>query len=193
MADIGSYAVVVAFLAGSVRALLLWRASTSVEVVNVVVLETLAEGHGASLEKLLRGSGSALYLEVATAIGRAALSLPTSNGESRDARKELQHVAREAIQNAAMRVRRSAWLDVIALAAIGYAGVDAATRSSATPFKAVAMAAATLLWFANLQTARHIATRVYAGANALIESLLASFDRNEGFAAPKNPEDAVSA
>jgi hypothetical protein len=175
--DIGSYAVVVAFVAGTVRALLLWRSSTSVEVVNVVVIETLAGGHGASLEKLLRGSGSALYLEVAGALGRAAFELRAGGRESRDARQQLEHVARGAIQKAGTQLRRSAWLDALALASACYAGIDAVTRTSATPFKAVALAAATLLWLANVQSARHIATRVYAGANALIEGLLTSFDR----------------
>jgi hypothetical protein len=45
----------------------------------------------------------------------------------------------------------------------------------------VALVAATLLWLANLRSARSIATRCYAGASALVESLVESFDRFPGF------------
>jgi hypothetical protein len=183
--DFGTYAIVAALLAGSVRALLLWRASIGVDVVNVMVLQTLAEGRGASLDQLLRGSGSGLYLDVAGAIGRAALDLGTGGGEETDARKQLQHAGRVAIQSAGRHLRRSAWLNILALTGIGYAGIDAVTRASATPFKAVALLTATLLWLANLRSASHIATRIYAGASSLIDDLLASLDQVEGFAARK--------
>lgn len=171
--DTGTYAVVLAFFAGTVRALLLWRASIGVEVVNVAVLAALAEDRGASLEKLLRGAGSGLYLDVAGAIGRAALELQTSGPGEPEERRQLEHAARSAIQSAGRAVQRHAWLDYLGLVAVGYAGIDALTHASATPFKAVALVAATLLWFANLRTARHIATRIYAGASALIDGVLA--------------------
>lgn len=169
--DIGTYAVVLALLAGTVRALVLWRAAIGVDVVNVVVLQTLAEGHGGNLEKVLRGSGSALYLAVAGAIGRAALELQARGSEPLDTRQQLEQAAQRAILQAGSRLRKTAWLDVVALAGIGYAGIDAFTRHSASPFNPVALVAATLLWLANLRSARHIATRTYAGASALIESL----------------------
>jgi hypothetical protein len=181
--DIGTFAIVAALIASTVRALLLWRATIGVDVVNVVVLQTLAEGRGASLREVLRGSGSGLYLDVAGAIGRAALELMTGGSEESDARRQLQQAARGAIQSAGRQLRRSAWLDFLALLGIAYAGIDAVTRATATPFKAVALLTATLLWLANLRSASHIATRVYAGASSLIDGLLASFDQVEGFGA----------
>jgi hypothetical protein len=178
--DTGTYAVFLALLVGSIRALLLWRASSGVEVVNIAVLSALAEGRGPDLEGLLRGSGSGLYLDVAGAIGRTALALRRAGAEQ-DVRQRLQHAARTAVMAAGQRLRRHAWLDVSSLAALVYAGIDAAVYGAATPFKAVALVAATLLWFANLQSARSIATRCYAGASALVESLVESFDRLPGF------------
>ncbi len=175
--DNGTYAVFSSLLAGSVRALLLWRASSGVEVVNVAVLNALAEGRGRDLEGLLRGSGSALYLDVAGAIGRTALELRAEQ----DRRQRLQHAARAALVAAGQRLRRHAWLDFVSLAALVYAGVDAAVFGAATPFKAVALLAATLLWLANLRSARNIATRCYAGAGALVDSLVEGFDRLTGF------------
>ena len=53
----------------------------------------------------------------------------------------------------------------------------------ATPFKTVALVAATLLWLANLRSARSIATRSYAGASALVDGLVQSFDQLPDFAA----------
>jgi hypothetical protein len=181
--DTGAYAVVLALLAGTLRALSLWRAASRVEVVNVVVLNALAQGRGHQLETLLRGSGSGPYLAVAGAIGRAALELRESAPLEQSPRQALQHAARAALFDAGRRLRRHAWLDFVSLAAIAYAGIDAITRASATPFKAVALLAATLLWLANLRTARSIATHSYAGAGALVDSLLASFEEIPDFAA----------
>jgi hypothetical protein len=178
-----TYAVVAALLAGTVRALLLWRASIRVEVVNIVVLKALAEGRGRELESILRGSGSALYLEVAGAIGRAALELQGATAAEQDPRKWLQHAAQAGIFSAGRRLRRHAWLDFLSLASIAYSGVGALASASATPFKAVALLAATLLWLANMRTARSIAMHCYAGASALIDSVLASFEQVQGFAA----------
>jgi hypothetical protein len=179
--DTATYAVFSSLLAGSVRGVLLWRASISIEVVNVAVLSALAQGRGPGLEALLRGSGSAAYLDVAAAIGRAALELQTGANAARDLRKPLQHAAHVAVIAAGQRLRRHAWLDFVALAALVYAGVDAAVYGGATGFKAVALLAATLLWLANLRSARHIVTRSYAGASALVDSLVESFERLPGF------------
>jgi len=179
--DTGTYAVVSALLAGTVRALLLWRASIRVEVVNVVVLSALAEGRGRELESLLRGSGSALYLDVAGAIGRAALEL-RQGGAEESPRQWLQRAAQAGVFSAGRRLRRHAWLDLVSLAAIAYGGLGALASASATPFKAVALLSATLLWLANLRMARSIATRIYAGASSLVDSVLASLDQVQGFA-----------
>lgn len=201
--DTGTYVLFSSFLAGSVRALLLWRASTSVEVVNVVVLSVLAEGRGKDLQGVLRGSGSAAYLDVAAAIGRSALELradaearaameagasaePEARAEAateRDPRQRLQHAAQAAILTAGKRLRRHAWLDSVVLATLAYAGIEAAMSASATSFEAVSLVAATLLWVANVLGARNIATRIYAGASALVDSVLASFENLPGFAA----------
>lgn len=180
--DAGAYAVFSSLLAGSIRALLLWRASIGVEVVNVAVLSALAEGRGHSLDQLLRGSGSALYLDVAGAIGRAALELRAAPAKQ-EPRPGLQHAARAALIAAGQRLRRHAWLDFVSLAAVVYAGIDAAVYGGATPFKTVALVAATLLWLANLRSARSIATRSYAGASALVDGLVQSFDQLPDFAA----------
>ena len=174
--DFGTYAVFSSLLAGSVHGVLLWRASIGVDVVNVVVLSALAEGRGRELGSLLRGSGSAPYLDVARAIGESALELP-AGATQRELRKPLEHVARVAVMAAGQRLRRHAWLDFVSLAALAYAGIDAAIYGRATPFKAVALLAATLLWLANLSSARSIATRTYAGATALVDNLLASFNQ----------------
>ena len=142
--DFGTYAVFSSLLAGSVHGVLLWRASIGVDVVNVVVLSALAEGRGRELGSLLRGSGSAPYLDVARAIGESALELP-AGATQRELRKPLEHVARVAVMAAGQRLRRHAWLDFVSLAALAYAGIDAAIYGRATPFKAVALLAATLL------------------------------------------------
>ena len=174
--DTGSYAVVVALLAGSVRALVLWRASIGVAVVNVVVLTALAQGRGDALEALLRGSGSAPYLDVAGAIGRSLLTVRASQSPERELRQRVRRDAEAALVAAARRLRRHAWLEYVALAAILLAGFDAVS-GGATQFKALGLFAATLLWFSNVRGARSIATRHYAGAEALVDSLFASLDQ----------------
>lgn len=184
--DSASLAVFSSLLAGSVRALLLWRASTSVEVVNVAVLSALAQGRGQDLDGLLRGAGSGLYLDVARAIGRAALELQ-GTADHQAPRQHLERSARAALIAAGQRLRRHAWLDFVALAALVYAGIDAAIYGRATPFKAVALLAATLLWLANLRSARAIATRSYAGASALVDSALQSFAQLPQFAGASRP------
>jgi hypothetical protein len=178
--DTGSYAVVIALLAGTVRALLLWRASIGVEVVNVVVLNALAEGRMADLPALLRGSGSAPYLEVAGAIGQAALKLHGSGSGERDMNQQLRHDAQRAVFMASRRLQRHAWLNHVSLAGIAFAGIDAAVNGTATSFKALGLLAATLLWLSNLRGARSIATRAYAGASALVDGLIAGRDQLRG-------------
>jgi hypothetical protein len=176
--DIGSYAVVLALFAGSVRALILWRATIGVEVVNVVVLNALGEGRGRDLPTLLRGSGSAPYLDVASAIAASLLRLRGAQGLP----KRLRHDARAAVVAAGRRLKRQAWLDHVALAAIAFAGIDAAVHAAASGFKAGGLLAATLLWFANVRGASSIATRMHAGAEALVDSMLSSLERVPEFA-----------
>lgn len=189
--DTGTYAVFASLLAGSIRALLLWRATIGVEVVNVAVLSALAEGRGRDLEGLLRGSGSALYLDVAGAIGRTAVELRAARIEQ-DRGQRLQHAARAAIIVAGQRLRRYAWLDFVSLAALVYAGIDAAVYGRATSFKAVALLAATLLWLANLRSARTIATRCYAGASSLVDSVVQSLNQLPDFAGEKEPRGSAA-
>jgi ABC-type multidrug transport system fused ATPase/permease subunit len=180
--DAESYAIVVALVAGSIRALMLWRASIAVDVVNVVVLSALAEGRGEKLRDLLRGSGSAPYLEVAATVGNAALDLSSAamgeNTENRF-RERLEHEARVAVAAANRRLLRNAWLDALSLIAIVFAGLNAVMNARASGVATVGLIAATLLWFSNVRGARSIGTRVYSGATALVASLL------ESLAAPR--------
>jgi hypothetical protein len=118
---------------------------------------------------------------VAAAIGQAAIDVRASAAAAPEPRRRLQDTAQAAILVAARRLRRHAWLDFASLGAILYAGIHAALSASATPFKAVSLFAATLLWLANRRSARHLATSIYAGATALVDSVVASFDEVEGF------------
>ncbi len=181
--DAGTFAIVLALLAGSIRALVLWRASIGVAVVNVAVLGALVEGHGQSLRTLLRRSGSGWYLDVAGAIGQSALDLSSGEHADDELQKRLRHAAHAAIFAANRRLQRHAWLGHFSLAAIAFAGFDVTFNASAGPLKAGGMVAATLLWVANVRTARSIATRIYVGANALVDSLLASLDQIRAAAA----------
>lgn len=188
--DAGSYAIVCALVAGSVRALMLWRASVAVDVVNVVVLNALAEGRGKSLREVLRGSGSAPYLDVAAAIGRAALDPGASASPENTVRERLQHAARAALIAASGRLRRHAWLDALSLSAIAFAGLNAVLNASASGIESAGLVAATLLWLANVRGARSIGTRVYSGATALVDSLLESLDDRRGFSV--EPKESVA-
>jgi hypothetical protein len=172
--DVGTYATVTALVAGSIRALLLWRASVAVDVVNVVVLNALAEGRGKSLREVLRGSGSAPYLDVAAAVGQAALDLSAGASSDNTIRERLEHEARVAVHVASRRLFRHAWLDALSLVAIAFAGVNAVMSSRTSGVESVGLIAATLLWVSNVRAARSIGTRVYSGATALVDSLLES-------------------
>jgi hypothetical protein len=167
-----SHAVVLALVAGSFRALMLWRASVAVDVVNVVVVNALAEG---------RGSGSAPYLDVAAAIGDAALGLSAQTSSEAATRERLQHEARMAVSAASRRLLRHAWLDTLSLVAIAFAGLSAIMSAKAPAVESVGLAAATLLWLANVRGARSIGTRVYSGATALVASLLEILERRREF------------
>lgn len=174
--EAATYAVVAALLAGTARALTLWRASIGVEVVNVTVLNALAEGRGGQLHQLLRGSGSAPYLEVAGAIGRALLELRGGGSDQRELRERLRRQATAAVVAANRRLRRHAWLDAVTLAAIVFAGLTAVVNGRAPGAETAGLVAASLLWLWNARAARSIATRIYAGAEALVDSLAAALD-----------------
>jgi hypothetical protein len=176
--DVGTYAVVLALVAGTIHALILFRASVGVEVVNVAVLTAIAEGRGSKLRALLRGSGSAPYLDVALTVGNSALELRAHELAPRELRRRLDHDAKVAVIAASRRLRREAWLDYLSLAAILFAAFDVlASPVRASEFTTLGVIAATLLWFANIRGARSIATRAYAGAVALVDGLIASLDR----------------
>ncbi len=184
--DTASYATVLALLAGTGRAVMLWRASIGVEVVNVAVLGAVAEGRGRDLPALLRGSGSAPYLDVAGAIAASLLALRSDPSPIEDLPKRLRHDAQVAIMAAGRRLKRHAWLDYLTLGAVAFVGIDATVHATATAFKMAGLIAASLLWLANVQGARSIATRTYAGASALVDSLLESADRVPEFARSSN-------
>jgi len=188
--DAGSYAIVSALIAGSVRALMLWRASVAVNVVNVVVLSALAEGRGESLREMLRGSGSAPYLDVAAAVGHAALDVRAGANTEKTIREHLQRAARVAVSAASRRLLRHAWLDAVSLTAIVFAGLNAVMNAGASGVESVGLVAATLLWLANVRGARSIGTQVYSGATALVSSLLESLDQRRGLTV--DPKESVA-
>ena len=167
--DAASYAVFLALLAGSVHAAILWRASARVDVVNTVVLGALAEGRGPDLPALLHGAGAGAYLEVARAIGRSALEHQALT--DRERRDRLRRDAEAALIVASRRVARHGWLDIVTLTAVAFAGIGALVDGRATVPTALGLAAATLLWLANVRGARSIVTRLHAGADALVDGL----------------------
>ena len=172
---LSGWAVVISLVAGSIRAAQLFRASGKVDVVNAVVLTTLANGRGRELPNVLSSSGSALYLAVARSISVPLDKLLVS--DEVEARRQLERDAQIALMTANRTLARFASLDFISLAAIMLAGVGAATAESHSAILALGLVAATLLWFSNLRGARSIATRMFAGAMALVDGLLAGRDQ----------------
>jgi hypothetical protein len=169
--DAANWAIGFALTLGSIRALALWRAQTKVEVVNVVVLGALAEGRGGDLPAVLRQSGSALYLEVAARIVEPTEKL--FDRGSRELRTRLERDAVKALAHANTRLKRYWWTDTLVLAAVAFTGFSAFSGKAPSVVLAGELAAATLLWFANVRAARSASTRLYAGAMALTESLVA--------------------
>jgi hypothetical protein len=169
-----NWAVGVALLVGSIRAIYLWRSAPRVDVVNVVVLNALAAGRGRDLEKLLQSVGSAPYFDLARTVAHSLDELPTT--DDRAARKQLEREMTIALVAAHRALRRFAWLDSLALACIVFAGIAAAVDGRASPILALELLAATLLWLSNVRGARSIATRMVAGATALVDSLMKSLD-----------------
>jgi hypothetical protein len=172
-----AWAILVSLVAASLRAALLLRASTKVEAVNAAVLTTLAGGRGRELADLLSSSGPALYLGVARAI-----SLPVDKISASDTavvRKQLERDAQMALMEANRSLRRSAWLDAVALVGIALAGAAAMTGERPSLVHALGLLAATLLWLSNLYGARSLATRMFAGAMALVDGLVAGREQLE--------------
>jgi len=118
--------------------------------------------------------GPSPYFELARAIAQAFEKLATN--DARAARRELEREAMIALSVANRALRRFAWLDALALAAIVLAGVSAATDRRVNLVLALEVFAATLLWLANVRAMRSIATRMYAGATALVGDLVRGFD-----------------
>jgi hypothetical protein len=179
-----SWAVGFAFLFGSIRAIELWRSAPRVDVVNVVVVSALAEGRGGDIERLLANVGPSPYFELARSVAHAFEKLTTN--DPRAARRELEREAMIALAVANRALRRFAWLQAFALAAIAIAGISAATDGRASFVLALELFAATLLWLSNVRGTRSIATRMYAGATALVGDLVRGFDalRSVGAAKP---------
>jgi hypothetical protein len=165
-----AWAILVSLVAASLRAALLLRASTKVEAVNTAVLTTLASGRGRELADLLSSSGPALYLGVARSI-----SLPVDKilaSDAADVRKRLERDAQAALMVANRSLGRLAWLDAVALVGIALAGAAAVTGEYPSLVHALGLVAATLLWLSNLYGARSLATRMFAGAMALVDGLV---------------------
>jgi hypothetical protein len=173
--NLSGWAVIVSLVSGGIRAAQLFRASGKVDAVNAVVLATLANGRGRELSAVLSGSGSALYLTVARAISVPLDKLLAS--DEREARRRLEGDAQIALMAANRALGRFAWLDFISLGAIVLAGVSAVTAESPSAMQALGLIAASLLWLSNLYGARSIATRMFAGAMALVDGLVAGRDQ----------------
>jgi hypothetical protein len=165
------WAVIVSLVSGSIRAAQLFRASTKVEVVNAVVLTTLASGRGSELPNVLSSSGSALYLGVARAISVPVDKLLAS--DDAETRRRLERHAQIGLLAANRALKRSVWLDAVSIAAVVVAGASAATLEPPSAPTALGLVAATLLWLSNAYSARSIATRSFAGAMALVDGLVA--------------------
>jgi len=170
-----SWAVGIALLFGSIRAVELLRSAPRVDVVNVVVLSALAEGRGRDLDKLLGNVGSSPYFGVARALAEPLEKL-MADDDDRALRKRLERDMLIALAAANRALRRFAWLDSLALAAIAFAGISAAVDRHATLVLTLELFAATLLWLSNVRGRRSIATRLYAGSSALVDGLLKSRD-----------------
>jgi len=182
--NFSGWAVVVALVASSLRAALLFRASIKVEAVNAVVLATLANGRGHELPDVLSSSGTAPYLPVARSI-----SLPLEKllvADEREVRERLERDARIALTTATRRLNRFAWLDAASLAAIILAGAGAVTGDSVSAMLALGLVAATLLWLSNVYGARNVATRMFAGAMALVDGLVAGRDQIRSVNTPES-------
>jgi hypothetical protein len=174
--------VVVSLLAASLSAALLFRASSKVEAVNAVVLTTLASGRGRELPDVLASSGSALYLIVARAISLPLEKLSASDG--RELRERLERDARIGFMTATRALRRFAWLDAASIVAILLSGASAVTGNPPSAMLTLGLVAATLLWLSNVYRARNLATRMFAGAMALVDGLVAGRDQIRASAPP---------
>jgi hypothetical protein len=172
MMDVANWAVGGALLLGTLRALSLWRAQTKVEVVNVVVLSALGEGRGSDLPAVLRRSGAALYLEVAARIVEPVEKL--FGDDTGALKKRLERDALKALAHANARLKQYWWMDTLVIAAIAVTGFSAFSGRTPSVVLTGELLAATLLWLANVRGARNASTRVYAGAMALVESLVAA-------------------
>jgi hypothetical protein len=149
------------------------RSAPKVDVVNVVVLSALADGRGRDLGALLVGRSP--YFDVVRALAEPLEKL-TEDSDDRALRKRLERDMLIALAAANRALRRFAWLDSLALVAIAFAGISAAVDRHATLVLALELFAATLLWLSNVRGTRSIATRLYAGATALVDGLLKSRD-----------------
>lgn len=182
-------AVVVALLAGSLRAVQVWRKAARVDVVNVVVLNTVASGKVRDLPALLRSSGQRGYSEVALAVAESAMRLVVQSQSGGDApghdrrmptlpeaRAILEHEAVRAVIPAVRRTWSDTVLDAVVLLGLVFAGVNAAVGNQASVAIAAGLLAATLLWISNVSGSRANATRIYAGAMALADSMVRFLD-----------------
>ena len=166
----------VALALGSTRALSLWRARANVAVVNTGILAALDRQRGGQIENLLRGAGPSPYLRIAEALGTTAHALITHDRHSdvseRALRLQLGRVSARNLALANQRLRRSSWLDALTVAAIALVGFSAALSEAPSAKAALGLVAATLLWLANVSTARSLASSFYSGAEALVDALV---------------------
>jgi hypothetical protein len=189
-------AVVVALMAGSLRAVKVWRAAAKVAVINVAVLSTLAQGRSRDLPALLRGAGPGAYRSVAQAVAESALRLSTEGNKGelsvREAQQQLERDAARAVIAAARRAGVDTALDSLLLIALVFASVNAAVNDQATGPLALGLVATTLLWISNVWGSRSHVTRMYAGAMALADGLAQSLDNLESTGPPKPAFDPAA-
>jgi hypothetical protein len=174
--DLSTGAVLAAVGFGSVRAFELWRASCKVDVVNVAVLGTLAHDRGGELSNVLKRAGSGLYLEVARAIAEPTDKLRIEN--EAELKGRLERDALRAVSTAHGRLKRHAWLDALTIVLVGLSGVSALVGPPPSAGSALGLIAATLLWWSNARGSRSIATQIFSGAMALVDSLVAVSQRD---------------
>ena len=166
-----AWAAGAALLAGSVRAVQIWRAAAPrPDVVNTAIFAALGEHRVKDLTGVLSGSGSGVYLDVARRICEPVAKLAAQSTD--ELRTTLDRDAQRALLYGIGRVQRWAWLDWVALIGILLAGTGAALEGAPSGVLALEVLTATLLWLSNLYGARSTATRLFAGSTALVDGLV---------------------
>ncbi|HEU5076058.1 MAG TPA: hypothetical protein VFU02_17815 [Polyangiaceae bacterium] len=160
---------------GSLRALVLWRAQSKVDVVNAVVLGTLSAGRPEDLTRVLSGSGSGLYLEVVRAIVEPLEKLRQEHGP--ELRRRLELDMQRALVLAGRHSRRLGWLDPICMVLCALAAVATVVSRTPSSVTSLGLFAATLLVWSNQRGYRALVREQVAGAAALVDALVLGIEQ----------------